>query len=200
MKHKRWLFILAAVLLLACDADEKYNSHYPCNFVFHTDLFPASALTYSLSSGGMFVIVKPTVKEGVVHLMLTPNVGTWEKSQTDLVMSTAIANEKLSYQDMGARQSLIIGCCNVPDLSGNRLRAFDAQCPNCLEENDTKNYPLTFDDDKTQPGVTCAKCHRIYLLESEGMSMNGKKDTPLYQYRISYSVNYNNEHVLKVQN
>ena len=200
MKQKRWLFILAAVLLLACDADEKYSTRYLCNFVFITDYAPNCALTRSLDNGGMFVIVKPSAKEGVVHLMLTPNTGTWQESETDVVMSTAIANEKLSYQDMGARKGLIIGCCNVPDLSGNRLKAYDAQCPNCLEDDDTKSYPLTFDDDKTQPGVTCAKCHRIYLLESEGMSMSGKKDTPLYQYRISYSANYKNEHVLRVQN
>lgn len=186
MRLNRWLLLVMAVLLLACDADEKYSTRYRCNFVFYTDLYPTSALTRSLDNGGQFVIVKPKTEKGVVHLMLTPNEGKWQKTETDLTMTTAITNGKLSYQDMGARQSLIIGCCIVPDLNGNRLRAYDAQCPNCLEEDDTKSYPLTFDDDHTQPGVICTKCRRIYLLGSEGMSMSGKGDTPLYQYRIDY--------------
>ena len=41
----RLLMLLVVLLLSACDAEQQYNSHYPCNFIFYTQHHPESSLS-----------------------------------------------------------------------------------------------------------------------------------------------------------
>jgi hypothetical protein len=170
---------MAVALLLAtgCNDENKYSHKYPCSFVFHAQYHPTSVLTRSLTNPGMFVIVTSELRQGVTHLLVEPNGGD---AKEDLVMSTAIENERTSYQSMGANRSLIVGMSNFDGLKG-----YDRQCPNCIEELGGVDYPLNFTGDGQI--VECSRCHRTYSLMSEGMPTNGEKgDKALMQYIAIY--------------
>ena len=166
-------------LFMACGVDNKYNTYYPVNFVFFTNIYPTSALTRAVESPGMFCIVKPSSERGVTHLKLTPNQGKWEATDLDLVMNTAIGNEKLSYNNMGAGKGLIIGHSNAFGL-----KAFDLQCPNCFNPNalPLRNHTLTV----SGTGIaSCKDCHREYNLNTGGNIVAGDTGTMLKPYRAS---------------
>jgi hypothetical protein len=178
---KRLSLLLAVVLAMAvsaCSDENKYSRKFPCSFVFHTQYHPTSQLTLCLSNPGEFVIVSATVKQGVTHLLITPNSGA---QQEDIAMATAIENERTSYQNMGANRSLIVGMSHF-----DGLKAYDRQCPNCLEQVGGINYPLSFI--KNGQEVSCARCNRTYSLMAEGMpSENGQQgDRALLQYMVSH--------------
>ena len=180
------LLPLLLLLLSACEVDNQFSSTY-CNFMFQASLYPTSALTNAIaSSGGNFCIVKAVQEKGVWHLKLTPNQGSWEASDLDLVMNTAIGNEKLSYNSMGAGKGLIIGYSNAFGL-----KAFDLQCPNCLEEYGMPKYELHWTDNGRY--LECAKCKRVYNQDNDDgyIVRNGHDgDKMLIQYRyVSYNAN-----------
>ena len=184
MRSKRFILALLSVVLVACDADTKYNTTYPCNFVFFTNIYPTSALTKAVNNPGEFVIVKPQIEQGVTHLILTPNHGTWAQSDVDLMMRTAINNERLSYNSMGAGRGLIIGRSNFYGL-----KAYDLQCPNCLADYGMPKYELHWTNDGRY--LMCNNCKRVYQADNDdGIVVEGGKkgDKMLIQYRnVSYS-------------
>lgn len=170
---RRVIFLITLLYALAaCEADNMYSSSY-CNFVFYANLYPTSALTKSVGgTGGEFCIVKAVPKNGVVHLILTPNSGTYAETDLDLTMNIAITNERISYGAMGYKQGLIIG----RSLYG-QLRAYDLQCPNC-----DHNYELQWSDKPME--LVCNKCTRVYNIDGEyGYVKSGPKGVALTQYR-----------------
>lgn len=157
MKRLCHLVIVSTLLLLgACEAEQQYSTRYPCSFVFYAINHPTSALTHCLGNPGHFVIVTPSLKSGVTHLMLTPNLNNnWSSEQLDIPMLTAKENDRLSYSYMGANQRLIIGLSNF-----NGLKAYDGQCPNCLENGTSINRPLNWTDNGLR--LICQKCQTKY--------------------------------------
>ena len=181
------LLSLLLVLLCACEADNLYSSSY-CNFIFQASLYPTSALTISVaSSGGNFCIVKAVLENGVYHLKLTPNQGSYANSDLDLTMNTAIGNERINYNTMGKKRGLIIG----RTYSGV-LCAYDLQCPYCDYNSELKWADSPHD-------LKCNKCKRVYNIYSEYSTVkNGDKGRALEQYK---RVTYNQEQgILYVQN
>lgn len=172
---RRLIALVLMGLFMACGVDNKYNTYYPVNFVFFTNIYPTSALTRAVESPGMFCIVKPSSERGVTHLKLTPNQGKWEAPDLDLVMNI----DKLSYNNMGAGKGLIIGHSNAFGL-----KAFDLQCPNCLEEYGMPKYELHWTDNGRY--LECAKCKRVYNQDNDDgyIVRNGHDgDKMLIQYR-----------------
>ena len=167
------LLPLLLLLLTACQTDNMYSSAY-CRFTFNTTLYPSSALTRAVgSAGGDFCIVRAVVRNGVPHLLLTPNRGTFADSDLDLTMNTAITAERISYAAMGYRQGLIIGC----SLYG-QLRCYDLMCPNC-----DNNHELAWSPDN-DPDLSCSRCHRTYNIDGEyGYVKQGDKGRALTLYR-----------------
>lgn len=179
--RKACLLLFTTLLLAACTADQRFTTKYPCSFVFLASNHANSALTLALGNAGQFCIVTTRVASGVTHLMLTPNYGTWTTEQTDIAMTIAIENERLSYNNMGANRRLIIGMSN---FSG--LKAYDGQCPKCLEESGAVNRPLSWTD-KGQM-LLCQRCSTKYNPNAEGMPVNGNEGTPrLLEYRVEYN-------------
>ena len=176
LRHYTLLGVLLLLLAGCDDADNRYSTRYPCTFVFYTQYHTSSLLSLSLGNPGSFVIVTATMRQGVTHLQVTANSGESE----DMAMTTAIENERLSYQYMGANRSLIIG-----QSLFDGLKAYDRQCPNCLETLGGVNYPLAFSGSDGQT-VTCARCSRSYNLRAEGMPTNGKEgDKRLLEYVVA---------------
>jgi hypothetical protein len=173
-----FLIFFISPLLLSCEGENQYNTQYPCSFVFHAQYHITSRLTLCLNNPGEFVIVSTQLRKGVTHLIVSPNNG---QEDEDIPLTTAIENERTNYQNMGAGGSLIIGFATVGEL-----RAYDRQCPNCLQEFGGHNYPLTWADRGLH--VSCSRCHRIYDLNGFiPVCTNGQEgDRPLLQYKPSY--------------
>jgi len=182
------LFIISLLYLLcACEEEPQYSNTY-CNFLFQASLFPSSALTLSVSgAGGDFCIVKAVKENGVFHLKCTPNQGSYNKTDLDLIMNTAIGNELLNYDAMGHKRGLVIG-----RTYEGILCAYDLQCPNCDFNSElvwgAKSYQLK-----------CNKCQRVYNIYSNYSYIEtGSKGRPLEQYkRVTYD---RNQGILKVLN
>ena len=180
------LLPLLLLLLSACEVDNQFSSTY-CNFMFQASRFPTSALTNAIaSSGGNFCIVK-AVWEGVWHLKLTPNQGSFDPSDLDLAMTTVIDNERINNNPMGRKRGLIIG----RTYSGV-LCAYDLLCPNC-----DFNSELKWADAPQE--LRCNKCKRVYSIYSEySIVKTGEEGHTLEQYK---RVSYNPERgILSVQN
>ena len=174
-------FFSVSFLFTACtETDNMYSSAY-CRFTFNTTTYPSSALTRSVASGGGdFCIVKAVYKNGVPHLLLTPNRGTYAATDLDLTMNTAISGERISYSAMGYRQGLIIGRSPY-----GQLRCYDLTCPNC-----DNNYDLQWSKQNTTD-LTCTRCQRTYNIDGEyGYVKEGDQGHALTQYR---SVRYTSD-------
>jgi hypothetical protein len=178
---KKIFTLLAVVLMVACQGEQKYSTQYPCSFMFFTSYHPTSVLTICLGNPGLFTIVEPKLVSGVTHLMLTPNQGNnWTSEQTDIPMRSAIENDRLNYENMGANKRLVIGA------SFTGQKAFDGQCPNCLANGTSVNRPLSWADKGLM--LECAQCKTKYNPNAEGIPTNGTEDTPrLIEYRVEYN-------------
>lgn len=170
--------LVLALLLTACEGENQYSTQYPCSFVFQAQYHTTSRLTLCLNNPGEFVMVSTQMKRGVTHLIVSPNNGNAEE---DIPLTTAIENERTSYQSMGAGGSLIIGCATVGEL-----RAYDRQCPNCLDQYGGRSYPLAWADHGLH--VSCQRCQRTYDLNGfVPACINGQEgDRPLLQYKTSF--------------
>lgn len=174
MRHKGLSLgrMLLPLLLLSCTADdERYTTEYTCAFSFDTKTHITSMLTRALGNPGMFVAVDVTKEKGIFKLSMQQNNGT--DSET-VYLTTEEENRRIG--NVGASNSLIIGCTNF-----NGLAAFDRQCPNCLSNHTTRNFPLTWADNGQ--AVTCATCKRVYQLNYSGSANEGKR---LIEYRVRY--------------
>jgi len=173
---KSWIVLLLAVLLAGCEAENLYTKDYLCRFTFFASMHPESKLLTALDplSTGVFARVSAEQRQGVWHLKVNLND---DKTSEDLTLSLTKENQ-ISY-DLGANNALIIG---YSAFSG--LKAYDRQCPNCLDSLGGYNYPLNW----THNGqwVECAKCNRQYALEN-GTVMSGNGGRQLLEYRASYN-------------
>ena len=162
---------LSASMLSSCDdSTERYSTLYRCQCTFNTQLHQVSILTRTIDNPGSFALVKVTTEKGVKVLHIESNNGTDKET---IRLTTEEENRLIG--SVGANNSILVGCTNF-----NGMAAYDAQCPNCLEDFTGTNYPLTW----TAKGqnVECAKCGRQYLLHSMGACTEG--GNRLIEYRV----------------
>ena len=185
------VFMIAVVLLLsACDAEQQYNSHYPCNFIFYPQHHPESSLSkVNETNPGFFVAVEVKRVNGINTIYCTPNTGN---ADSPLTLTNEVENNRLSYTDMGAGGRLIIGCTTL-----NGLRAYDGMCPACLESLSGTNYPLQWTDNGKN--VKCSRCSTVYSLNDEGIAVEGKQSR-LLQYHFLYGVGYDQTQISRITN
>lgn len=188
MKKVRFLPLFLLLLLLgACSGEEQYTVKYPCNFIFYTGYHSTSILNGITTNAGTFVIVSAKRVNGLQHVYVSRNDGGADE---DWSMTTEIENNRLSYDNIGANNALIIGCSTTMEP-----KAYDRQCPYCLENQSGVNYPLAWADDGRM--VECAKCGRKYDLNANGVSTDGHR---LLQYRVMLGTGYGGAEVLRVSN
>lgn len=168
-----WL-TLTATLSSCEDSQEQYTREYTCYLTFNTQFHPASLLTLALGNPGSFVRVDVKNISGAHHLYIYSNNG---RDQEEVTITTDKENYLIG--NVGANNSVIVGCTT---FSG--LRAYDSQCPNCLENFTGNSYPLTWASNGQ--AVECTKCGRRYELNYEGRADEGRQ---LLQYRVAYNGN-----------
>ena len=167
---KKITAILSMIALLGCSSsEERYSSNYVCAFSFNTALHATSELTRTLTNPGMFVIVDVKREKGIHRLSIRPN-------NTNPVETTYLTTEEenRAIGNVGADGLLIIGCTTF-----NGLAAYDGQCPYCLANSTSRQFPLSFE--AHGQAVSCSTCHRRYELNYSGTSSDG---TRLIEYRV----------------
>lgn len=155
------LAMLLAFCLNACeDTQNRYTRAYAC--VFHVDLnlhSESTLLRNVLNNPTSFVIVDVTLDpRRWHHLMVSSNNG---KDQEEIIITTEKENRSIGL--VGAHQSLIIGCSINTFDNDHGWRAYDRQCPACLDNYNGVHYPLNWVNGNTMQ-VACAKCKRVYEL------------------------------------
>lgn len=181
-----------ATLLCSCNAEDQYSSSYYCHFVFYTQHHPTSALATVTANPGNFVRVSVTKKNGVNHIAVSNN---YNSTTEDIALTSEIENNRITYS-LGANNALLIGCTTTMEP-----RAYDGQCPYCLENGSSTNYPLTWGTDKQT--VACKRCGRTFGLNYNGActsSPDGGASPSLLQYRVGNSTGYDGTEVLVVNN
>lgn len=169
-KLKILLTMFALCLLSACTEDNLYTTAYPCSFLFRGDYHSDCILNRVVDNPGMFVKVTVTSKLGVPTLNISPNTG----DATEEIMLTTEIESRFDYSNVGADNSIILGCTVTGDL-----KAYDAQCPYCLESNSGTDYSLTWTNNGNS--VVCDNCSRTYNLNYDGISDDGNR---LLQYKM----------------
>ena len=186
----RFFMIMVVLLLSACDAEQQYNSHYPCNFIFYPQHHPESSLSkVNETNPGFFVSVEVKRVNGINTIYCTPNSGD---ADSPLRLTNEVENNRLSYTDMGAGGRLIIGCTTL-----NGLRAYDGMCPACLESAGGTNYPLYWTDNGKN--VKCSRCSTVYSLNNDGISIEGSQSR-LLQYHFLYGLGYDQTQIIRITN
>ena len=186
----RFFMIMVVLLLSACDAEQQYNSHYPCNFIFYPQHHPESSLSkVNETNPGFFVSVEVKRVNGINTIYCTPNTGD---ADSPLRLTNEVENNRLSYTDMGAGGRLIIGCTTL-----NGLRAYDGMCPACLESAGGTNYPLHWTDNGKN--VKCSRCSTVYSLNNDGISIEGSQSR-LLQYHFLYGLGYDQTQIIRIMN
>ena len=186
----RFFMIMVVLLLSACDAEQQYNSHYPCNFIFYPQHHPESSLSkVNETNPGFFVSVEVKRVNGINTIYCTPNTGD---ADSPLRLTNEVENNRLSYTDMGAGGRLIIGCTTL-----NGLRAYDGMCPACLESAGGTNYPLYWTDNGKN--VKCSRCSTVYSLNNDGISIEGSQSR-LLQYHFLYGLGYDQTQIIHITN
>lgn len=163
-------FALMAALT-ACTSDGyRYSTDYACNFTFYVSRHQTSFLARVLDNPGLYAWVEVQKKLGVNHLMVHPNNGDADE---DIALTTEIENSRLDYDMMGAGGQLIVGCSPFGEW-----KAYDRQCPYCLDNTTTRKHPLEWTNNGQS--VKCSRCNRVYSLSS-GISDDGER---LKEYRV----------------
>ena len=182
MKHIHYyiIAIVMTVALVACGDEGNRFSSYHCNLTIdnskHLNAVLASAM--DANNAGTFCIIGFTLKGGAKHYTFSNSQGL-----TSTSIFNAIDDRMKMQEHIGMNGRLIVGYSNMeyPPV----FYAYDGECPNCFDPNalPLRSYPLSLDGQGI--GIaTCAKCHRQYRLNQEGIVANNT-GKPLGQYRAT---------------
>ena len=173
---RKTIVFLIGLLLAACEADDSINRDYRCSFIFDTTLHPLPCqLTGIMGNNGHFCKVEHHVVRGVAHLKTTRN---YDGAQEDIALTTA-KESQISFA-LGANNCIIVGTSSY-DFA---LVAYDGQCPNCLNDYNGTNYPLTWQTSGQQ--LRCAKCGRSYDVNNGTIADGPAGQKGLLRYMSAY--------------
>ena len=172
------LFTLVGIsTLTSCEAEDRISRRFLCRFDFHTQNHPGNTLEIALNGFGTYTFVSTSYKNNIWHIYSTPNDG---RNKTEDIRITAVTEQQYAKAyNLGANNGIIIGNSNF-----NKYRAYDRQCPNCIDQYGGTNFPLNWNSSNRQQ-VICDKCHRIYDLEY-GNIIDGADGSRLMEYNLSY--------------
>ena len=173
---RKTIVFIIGLLLAACEADDSINRNYRCSFIFDTTLHPLPCqLTGIIGNNGHFCKVEHSVVRGVAHLKTTRN---FDGAQEDIALTTA-KESQISFA-LGANNCIIVGTSSYDFV----LVAYDGQCPNCLNDYNGTNYPLTWQNSGQQ--LRCAKCGRSYDVNNGAIADGPAGEKGLLRYMSAY--------------
>ena len=179
---RKTIVFMMGLMFAACTADDSISRSYRCNFVFDTSLHPLPCqLTGIIGNNGHFCKVEHRVVKGITHLKTTRN---YDGATEDIELVTA-KESQISYA-LGANNCIIIG---TSSYDFQQLVAFDGQCPNCLNDYNGINYPLTWQNNGQQ--LHCAKCDRSYDVNNGALADGPAGQKGLLRYLAAFDYGNN---------
>ena len=170
-----YVILSLSVALSACQGEDSISRSYRCNFIFDTSLHPMPCqLTAIMGNPGHFCKIQSNMVNGIRHLKTTRN---YDNATEDITLSTE--KERQMTYALGANNCIIVGTSSYE----NRLVAYDGQCPNCLYDYNSINYPLTWQQNGLQ--LHCAKCGRSYDVNN-GVVASGEGGRQLLAYFAAF--------------
>lgn len=171
------------LLLNSCDAENSISRKYPCQFIFKTQFHPGTSVETALNNQGNYTFVCAKKVNGAWHIYSTLNDG---RNHTEDIPLTLATENYANYSYLGAgndskdatKNGFILGLTNF-----NGPVAWDRQCPNCITQYGSTNFPLEWTGNRQS--VVCKKCNRTYALET-GAITSGDKGDGLMKYNVSY--------------
>ena len=180
---RRLFYILACVLLAACEAEPLFDNEYPPNFAFHVDYHPGTIVNDALSIAGTFVFISvPT--DGNPRYVITPNNPEREEvylPASEVERRLLEAQRQSAFGAMGINRRLFVGTSHF-----DGFKAYDGHCPNCHAETGTRECPLTWAENRQH--LHCGRCGRTYDPNAGGAVLNAQKksDLRLKAYGMKY--------------
>ena len=172
------MLLISISMLVACDAENRISTRFPCNFYFNPKLHPGTSIETALTGAGNYTFIS-VKNDGIWHIYSTINDG--HNDTEDIKITTDRVegwDNRIKTHALGANNGIIIGLSNFQGYV-----AWDRQCPNCITQYGGTNYPLELNG--IRQSVLCKKCNRTYSLET-GAITDGAKGEPLMGYAISY--------------
>ncbi len=176
--RKVLLWLLAAVVLAGCGADDTISRKYPCRFLFYTSWHPTSLIVTSLANYNQFVKISVVSRSGAYVVNASDQQGNSESVNLTNEYENRFYSSGIYLGAGGASGAIIAGMTNF-----NGYVAWDSQCPNCATEYTTR-YALSWTSVQTQ--VKCNNCSRTYSLET-GNILSGAAGERLMQYAVTYT-------------
>ena len=171
-------------MLASCGAENSISRKYPCQFIFKTQYHTGTSIETALNNPGNYTFVSAKKVNGIWHIYSTLNDG---KNHTEDIALTLATENYANYSYLGAgsdtkdatKNGFILGTTNF-----NGAVAWDRQCPNCINQYNSTNFPLEWTGNRQS--VICSKCNRTYALET-GAITSGDKGEALMRYYVSYA-------------
>lgn len=179
---KNMLLVGFFLTMLTGCADDRISRKFPCRFTLYTTYHnPCMILTAITSANYPVMVSVKKNSNGLVQIYETDRTGKQE------VLNVTNEVESRAYSDgiyLGANNSIIV-CQESYDA---KMVAYDGQCPNCINENSNRNYPLQFYGTAMQ--VKCSRCGRIYSLDYGSVLSGAKNGDRLMEYAVSYDATH----------
>ena len=166
--------LLALIVFVSCGGSEYEYSNHRAYFVFDNQQHLNPALTSAMNAMVPGIFCRISVLNGA-RLDFTTNQGMSESS--DL---TAYELQRTIILGAYNGSGIIVGfgSLNNPPT----FYAYDAQCPNCYEENGMPRYQLTM---STIGQASCKQCGRSYDMNNDGIVCVGIDGKKLIRYRAT---------------
>ena len=183
-----WCLLLGTCnVLSSCDAENTISTQYPCHFIFYTQYHPGTSIETALNGAGTYTMVSASKVNGAWRIYSMLNDG---KNHTETIVLSTAKENYANYTYIGAGNDLKDATKNGFILGNTNFQGFvawDRQCPNCIHQYGSTNYPLAWTGNRQF--VICNKCNRTYSLETGAITSGGlsKEDQALMRYRVVYT-------------
>ena len=183
-----WCLLLGTCgMMSSCDAENTISTEYPCHFIFYTQYHPGTSIETALNGAGTYTMVSAAKTNGAWRIYSTLNDG---KNHTETIILSTAKENYANYTYIGAGNDLKDATKNGFILGNTNFQgyvAWDRQCPNCIHQYGSTNYPLAWTGNRQF--VICNKCNRTYSLETGAITSGGlsKEYQALMRYRVVYT-------------
>ena len=183
-----WCLLLGTCgMMSSCDAENTISTQYPCHFIFYTQYHPGTSIETALNGAGTYTMVSASKVNGAWRIYSMLNDG---KNHTETIVLSTAKENYANYTYIGAGNDLKDATKNGFILGNTNFQgyvAWDRQCPNCIHQYGSTNYPLDWTGNRQF--VICNKCNRTYSLETGAITSGGlsKEDQALMRYRVVYT-------------
>jgi len=177
MKHKLILFFVcfsSLITLTSCDDSEFEYSNYQAYFVFDNSQRLDATLSSAMNPLSPGIFCKIAI-EGSNYISFVNNQGLNSKQ-----MMTAVDQRRTCILGIYNGSGVIVGYGALSDPPA--FYAYDVQCPNCYEQTNKPNSPLSMD---TNGKAICKKCQRTYDMNNGGIIIGGEGGKKMIRYHAS---------------